>query len=74
MNMKQEECLICKAQIEYLENNVLMECAICHKKAARPDVSMGITSAMNVIRREWTRLSVFAFRKHQRILSLSFRK
>ena len=27
-----EECLICKAPLEYLENNVLMECAICHKK------------------------------------------
>ena len=27
-----EECLICKAPLEYLENSVLMECAICHKK------------------------------------------
>lgn len=27
-----EECLICKAPLEYLETDVLMECAICHKK------------------------------------------
>ena len=27
-----EECLICKAPLEYLENDELMECAICHKK------------------------------------------
>jgi len=27
-----EECLICKAPIEYLSQDVLMECAICHKK------------------------------------------
>ncbi len=28
----QEECLICKAPLEYLEADVLMECGICHKK------------------------------------------
>ena len=27
-----EECLICKAPLEYLEADVLMECGICHKK------------------------------------------
>ena len=27
-----EECLICKAPLEYLENDTLMECEICHKK------------------------------------------
>ena len=27
-----EECLICKAPLEYLETDQLMECAICHKK------------------------------------------
>lgn len=27
-----EECLICKAPLEYLEQDVLMECEICHKK------------------------------------------
>ncbi len=26
-----EECLICKAPLEYLESDVLMECEICHK-------------------------------------------
>lgn len=26
-----EECLICKAPIEYLEEDILMECEICHK-------------------------------------------
>ena len=27
-----EECLICKAPLEYLETGILMECEICHKK------------------------------------------
>ena len=27
-----EECLICKAPLEYLETDALMECAVCHKK------------------------------------------
>lgn len=27
-----EECLICKAPLEYLEVDEMMECAICHKK------------------------------------------
>ena len=30
--MAKEECLICKAPLEYLETDELMECAICHKK------------------------------------------
>ena len=27
-----EECLICKAPLEYLEADIMMECVICHKK------------------------------------------
>lgn len=27
-----DECLICKAPLEYLETDTLMECEICHKK------------------------------------------
>lgn len=27
-----EECLICKAPIEYLESDILMECELCHKR------------------------------------------
>ncbi len=27
-----EECLICKAQLEYLDTDEVMECALCHKK------------------------------------------
>ena len=27
-----EECLICKAPLEYLEKDEPMECVICHKK------------------------------------------
>lgn len=30
-----EECLICKAKLEYLAEDVLMECAICHKNPLR---------------------------------------
>ena len=31
MRMK-EECLICKAPLEYLNEDVEMECELCHKK------------------------------------------
>ena len=27
-----EECLICKAPLEYIETDELMECELCHKK------------------------------------------
>jgi len=27
-----EECLICKGKLEYLNEQIQMECAICHKK------------------------------------------
>ena len=27
-----DECLICKAPLEYLNEDVMMECAVCHKK------------------------------------------
>ena len=27
-----EECLICKAPLEYLQEDVMMECMLCHKK------------------------------------------
>ncbi len=27
-----EECLICKAPLEYLDADTLMECVVCHKK------------------------------------------
>ena len=27
-----EECLICKAPLEYLTQDEMMECAICHKQ------------------------------------------
>ena len=31
--MKNEECLICGAPLEYLEQDTLMECVLCHKQA-----------------------------------------
>lgn len=30
--MTKDECLICKAPLEYLNEDIQMECAICHKK------------------------------------------
>ena len=34
-----EECLICKAPLEYLNADEEMECELCHKnKAAKQDV------------------------------------
>ena len=36
-----EECVICGAQLEYLDRDEMMECAICHKKEnSNPDGSM----------------------------------
>ena len=32
--MKNKECLICGAPLEYLEQDTLMECVLCHKKEA----------------------------------------
>ena len=32
MSMNKEECLICKAPLEYLVQDQMMECAACHKK------------------------------------------
>ena len=49
-----EECLICKAPLEYLEKDILMECEICHKKEnSRPDVSTVIMCVMTVIHKGW---------------------
>lgn len=31
VNMK-DECIICKAPLEYLQQDILMECVLCHKK------------------------------------------
>ena len=31
-DLNREECLICKAPLEYLTQDEVMECAICHKK------------------------------------------
>jgi len=31
--MNQDECLICGAPLEYLEQDTLMECATCHYSA-----------------------------------------
>ena len=32
--MNTEECLICKAPLEYLTQDETMECAVCHKQEA----------------------------------------
>ena len=34
-----EECLICKAPLEYLDTDALMECAICHKMKPAKEIS-----------------------------------
>ena len=31
-----DEYLICGSPLKYLENDELMECAICHKRIAKP--------------------------------------
>ena len=41
-----EECLICNAPLEYLQEDVMMECAVCHKKensnAKASELSLGL--------------------------------
>ena len=32
MKEMKEECLICKAPLEYLNKDIEMECELCHKK------------------------------------------
>jgi len=32
-----EECLICKAPLEYLDTDVEMECVLCRRKAVQQD-------------------------------------
>lgn len=55
-----EECLICKAPLEYLEADELMECAICHKKEnSKLAVLKVIMSVTTVIRQDWIPLSGF---------------
>ncbi len=34
-NMESEECLICGKPLEYLQRDIIMECAICHQREAR---------------------------------------
>ena len=41
-----EECLICKAPLEYLEVDELMECAICHLR----DSYLSILSAIDFVK------------------------
>ena len=36
-----EECLICRAPLEYLEKDELMECAICHMHGPEHHVMVG---------------------------------
>ena len=35
-----EECVICKAPLEYLEQDEQMECVICHKKEEMYNVTL----------------------------------
>ena len=50
-----EECLICKAPLEYLVEDQVMECAICHKKeSSKTGASTAIMFAMTAIPRAWT--------------------
>ena len=51
----EEECLICRQPLEYLEEDVLMECAVCHKKeSSKTRCIQGIMCAVSVILRGWT--------------------
>ena len=45
-----EECLICKAPLEYLREDIEMECDLCHKKErSKTRCVTGIMYAMNAI-------------------------
>ncbi len=64
IDLHPEECLICKAPLEYLVRDEDMECAICHKRTpARPGASTAIMFAMTAIPRAWTPSSACAWRR-----------
>ena len=67
-----EECLICKAPLEYLEVDELMECAICLKKRiARLVVLKVIMSVTTVTLQDWIQLLGFVLMRHRKTLSIS---
>ena len=63
-----EECLICKAPLEYLETDEVMECAICHRKEnSKTRCEKGIMYVMSAILPEWMSSSGCVWKKVQRI-------
>ena len=49
-----DECLFCKAPLEYLEKDILMECVVCHKREkVKQDVFVVIMYAMSAMCRGW---------------------
>lgn len=51
----QEECIVCKAPLIYLEQDEWMECELCHKiELSKTRARTGIMFVMSVIRRDWT--------------------
>ena len=38
-----EECLICKAPLEYLQEDIEMECELCHKKESKRQIFLRIS-------------------------------
>ena len=63
-----EECLICKAPLTYLEKDELMECALCHKKEmTKTRCEKVIMSAMIATQKEWIPFCPFVLRKNQKI-------
>ncbi len=55
MKKMKEECLICKAPLEYLERDVPVECEICISgRWGKPGASRGIMYAMHAIWKVWT--------------------
>lgn len=68
MKEMKEECLICKAPLEYLNKDIEMECELCHKKErSKTRCEMATMYAMNVTCRELTVLWGSAWRKHLEI-------
>ncbi len=64
-----EECLICKAPLQYIDTDEVMGCSVCQKNtAAKQNVQMDILYVMNAIQAVLMRLFQYVLTANQKIL------
>ena len=73
--MSNEECLICGAPLEYLEQDTLMECVVCHKKEpSKTRCVKGHYVCSNCHTAAWTPSSPCVWQRPPKTLSLFWRR